>query len=161
MLGAIALLLCLGTGTIGGVFFAFSTFVMRALHELPPHQGAAAMQRINVVVINPIFLGVFMGTTALGIACAVLAFLPWQAPRSPLLLAAAFLYVVGTFFVTMAFNGPMNNRLARLDPSAPEAAAYWPIYVRDWSRWNHVRTAAAPLAAACSGGALIDLGRTA
>jgi len=31
----IAILVCIGAGTIGGVFFAFSSFVMKALAALP------------------------------------------------------------------------------------------------------------------------------
>ena len=46
----------LGCGLIGGAFFAFSTFVMKALARLPTPQGIAAMQSINVVVITPLFL---------------------------------------------------------------------------------------------------------
>jgi uncharacterized membrane protein len=33
---------------VGGIFFAFSAFVMKALDRLPPAQGIAAMQSINV-----------------------------------------------------------------------------------------------------------------
>jgi uncharacterized membrane protein len=54
----------------------------------------------------------------------------------------------------MAFNVPRNNRLARLDSQSSEAASFWPIYVREWSTWNHVRTAAAIATAACSAVAL-------
>lgn len=64
MFTALTLLGCLGAATVGGVFFAFSSFVMKALAQLPPAQGLAAMQRINVVVLNPAFLGVFLGTAA-------------------------------------------------------------------------------------------------
>lgn len=77
-------------------------------------------------------------------------------PRSLLLLAAGLLYVVGTFLVTMAFNVPRNERLARLNAESPEATAYWPVYVREWSVWNHVRTAAAIASAACSAAALMS-----
>jgi uncharacterized membrane protein len=47
----------LGCGLTAGVFFAFSVFVMEALASLPPAQGIAAMQSINVTVLNPWFLG--------------------------------------------------------------------------------------------------------
>jgi len=33
---------------IGGVFFAFSTFVMKALVRVPAVPGIAAMQSINI-----------------------------------------------------------------------------------------------------------------
>ncbi|MES2951982.1 MAG: anthrone oxygenase family protein [Pseudomonadota bacterium] len=154
MLTNLALFLCIGAGTIGGVFFAFSSFVMKALAQLPASQGIAAMQRINVVVLNPMFLGVFIGTALLALTCVVLSFLPWSAPRSPLLLASGLLYVVGSFLVAVAFNVPRNDRLAGFDAQSPEAAAYWPTYVLEWTRWNHVRTAASIASAACVAGAL-------
>ena len=45
-------LAAIGSGLIAGVFFAFSTFVMRALGRRPPTEGMAAMQAINVAVIR-------------------------------------------------------------------------------------------------------------
>jgi len=138
------------------VFFAFSAFVMKALAQLPASRGVAAMQRINVVVLNPLFLGVFMGTALLAAGCVIASFFPWSAPRSPLLLAGGLLYLAGSFFVTMAFNVPRNERLARLDAESSEAAVYWPIYVREWSNWNHLRAAASVASAACSAAALVS-----
>ena len=154
MLTALALLVCIGAGIVGGVFFAFSNFVMKSLAQLPASQGIAAMQRINVVVVNPLFLGVFMGTAVLAAACAVAGFFPWNAPRSLFLLAAGVIYVVGSFLVTVAFNVPRNERLARMGSESAEAAAYWPAYVREWVQWNHVRTAASLASAACAAAAL-------
>ncbi|WP_382322926.1 DUF1772 domain-containing protein [Hydrogenophaga sp. UC242_50] len=142
----LALLTALGAATVGGVFYGFSTFVMKALAQLPAAQGVAAMQRINIVVINPWFMGAFMGTLLLSIACVVVAVMAGSAA----LLAGGLLYALGTFGVTMAFNVPRNNRLARLEAASSDAAAYWPTYVREWTRWNHVRTAAALVAAACA-----------
>ena len=89
------------------------------------------MQRVNVVVLNPLFLGVFVGTAALGVASVVASLSSWSTPRSLLLLAAALFGSLGSFLVTMVCNVPMNNRLARLDPASTEAAAYWPVYVRE------------------------------
>ena len=70
--GVIALL---GSALIGGVFFAFSSFVMKALARAPSSEGIAAMQSINVVVINPSFLSVFLGTALLSLGVVVLALL--------------------------------------------------------------------------------------
>lgn len=154
MLTIVLLLMCVGAGTIGGVFFAFSAFVMRALAQLPASQGVAAMQRINIMVMNPLFLGFFFGTAVLGVGCAVAAFLPWDARRSLWLLAAGLLYVAGTFLVTIAFNVPRNEHLARVDAESPEAAEYWPVYVREWSNWNHLRTVGSLAALGCAVAAL-------
>ncbi len=58
----LVILCALGSGTIGGVFFAFSNFVMPALARIAPAEGIHAMQAINVTVLNRLFLGTFMGT---------------------------------------------------------------------------------------------------
>ena len=61
---ALKLLAALGCGLMAGVFFAFSAFVMNALARLPAAAGIAAMQSINITVINPLFMTVFLGTAA-------------------------------------------------------------------------------------------------
>lgn len=155
MLTSLPLLVCLGAGLVGGVFLAFSSFVMKALGELPTEQGVAAMQRINVVVLNPLFLGVFVGTAVLALVCIVAGFFPWGTARSAWLLGAGLIYLIGSFGVTAACNVPRNERLARLDALSAEARAYWPLYLREWLFWNHVRTLACVVSAACAAIALI------
>jgi len=143
---AMALLAAIGSGLIGGVFYAFSTFVMKALSRRPAAEGMAAMQAINVAVINPLFLGVFLGTAGVCILAAVLAVVRWQAAVSGYALVGAAMYVFGTFGVTMVYNVPLNNALAAADPTDPGSAALWTSYLRRWTMWNHVRTAAATAA---------------
>jgi uncharacterized membrane protein len=133
----------LGCGLMAGVFFAFSTFVMNALARIQPAQGIAAMQSINVAVINPLFMLVFLGTALTCLVLAASAVLRWSQPGAGLLLAGALLYLLGTFLVTVAFNVPLNDALAKIDPAAPESARVWSDYVSRWTVWNHVRTAAA------------------
>ena len=106
------------------------------------------MQSINIVVINPVFLGVFLGTALASAVLAVTGLVSWSEPGAIWLLAGGLLYLAGTFAVTMAFDVPRNNVLAGLDPDGAEAAASWVRYVREWTAWNHVRTAAAVAAAA-------------
>lgn len=80
LIRVLTLVPALGCGLIAGAFFAFSTFVMRALAQLPPSQGIAAMQSINIVVINPMFMAVFLGTAAACLALAVSSFFRWSKP---------------------------------------------------------------------------------
>jgi uncharacterized membrane protein len=77
----------------------------------------------------------------------------WRDPGSGWLLSAAILYVIGCFGVTMRYNVPRNNRLASIEAGSHDAVVYWQ-YVREWTRWNHVRTCASLAAAACAGAAL-------
>lgn len=67
----LTLLAIIGTGLIAGTFFVFSVAIMPAFRRLPGAEGLAAMQSINVVIQNPIFLGVFMGTALISLALAV------------------------------------------------------------------------------------------
>src|SRR5438046_1052272 len=106
----------LGCGLIAGVFFAFSTFVMPALARLHPAQGIAAMQSINVTVINPLFMLAFMGTALACLALGISAVLKWQHPGMTYVLAGSVLYFVGTFLVTIVCNVPLNDALAAADP---------------------------------------------
>jgi uncharacterized membrane protein len=143
----------LGSALVAGMFYAFSSFVMRALARLAPAEAVAAMNSINVVVITPSFMLVFVGTALLCVALSATSLLSWGQPGSGLMLAAALLYGVGTFGLTIAVNQPMNLRLGSMQPS--EASAYWPLYLRSWTMWNHARTAAALLAAALWVAALV------
>src|SRR6476620_11118597 len=90
----------LGCGLIAGVFFAFSVFVMKALAALPPASGIAAMQSINVVVLNPWFLGVFLGTAGTSILLGILAVLRWHKAAASYVLVGAAFYLLGTVLVT-------------------------------------------------------------
>lgn len=144
----VTLIAALGSGLIAGVFFAFSTFVMKALARLAPAEGIAAMQSINVVVLNPWFLGAFFGTALASAAAIVAGLMAWRENGSTLLVAGGVLYLVGTIGVTMVCNVPLNEQLARIAGTDASAAAAWARYVPSWTTWNHVRTVAALAAAA-------------
>jgi uncharacterized membrane protein len=137
----------LGTGLMAGVFCAFSVFVMRGLAALPPAQGVAAMKSINVAAVRPPFMTVFGGAAVLSAMIAVVTFVVWPGDGTVELLLGSALYLFGSFGLTVVANVPRNERLARLTPGAPEAAVYWPVYVREWTFWNHVRTAASAASA--------------
>jgi uncharacterized membrane protein len=130
----------LGCGLIAGVFFAFSVFVMKALSRLPSSQAIAAMQAINLAVINPIFMLVFLGTAVLSLLVIITALLNWQVAGAAYLVSGGSLYLLGSFLVTLMFNVPRNNALARLNPSDPKSASVWSGYLVSWTRWNHLRT---------------------
>ena len=138
----------LGCGLNGGVFFAFSSFVMPALARLPTPQGIAAMNSINVFAVTPVFMTALFGTAAACLLLAVWTLLTWQRPGGAYLLTGAALYLVGTILVTIVFNVPRNNALAAVNPSSADDGRLWRDYVATWTAWNHVRTAAALIAAA-------------
>ncbi|MDN5930170.1 MAG: DUF1772 domain-containing protein [Pseudonocardia sp.] len=130
----------LGCGLTGGVFFAFSSFVMPALERLPAAAGIAAMQSINLRAVTPVFMTALFGCAA---ACAVLVVRVLIAPGgdSPgLVITAGAVYLAGVVGVTGARNVPLNKRLATVEPRDEGGTALWEDYLTRWSAWNHVRT---------------------
>jgi uncharacterized membrane protein len=148
MLDTVTLTAALGAAIIGGVFFAFSNFIMPGLARLTAAHGAGAMQAINVAVLNRWFLGVLLGVGGLCLVIAVAAALDRHAPGAGLRFAGAALYLVGTVGVTIACNVPRNEALQVVAPHGADIVALWDTYVREWTAWNTVRTAAAIAAAA-------------
>ncbi|WP_181166604.1 DUF1772 domain-containing protein [Mesorhizobium sp. B2-5-4] len=148
LLPILTFIAALGAGVVGGVFFAFSNFVMPAFARLPAAGGIAAMNSINVTVITPMFMTALFGT---GLVCIVLiagALIGWNQPGSFWLLAGALIYLVGNPIVTMVFNVPLNDALATVDPASSNGAAVWTSFLRNWVMWNHVRTVTAIVAMA-------------
>ncbi|MFT3917601.1 MAG: DUF1772 domain-containing protein [Anaeromyxobacteraceae bacterium] len=144
----------LGCALMGGVFLAFSLFVMRGLEALRPEDGAAAMRAINAAALRPPFMALFFGT-ALACAGVVALGLFGHGPhRGPLAIAGALVYLAGGLGVTALRSVPMNERLAATPPGTAEAAALWTRFLALWTLWNHVRAVAAALAAVLLGLAL-------
>jgi uncharacterized membrane protein len=131
----------LSTGLVAGVFFAFSSFVMNGLNDLPPEQGIAAMNAINKTAPTPVFMLALMGAGALCLVLAIYGFVNLGDRSSIYLIAGAALYLVAAIGLTGGYHVPLNNDLMALDPHAAGAAAQWRDYVHDWTLWNHIRAA--------------------
>lgn len=136
---ALTLFAVLGSGSAGGVFFAFSSFIMKALARIPSETGIAAFQSINVSVINLSFAVQLFGTSIVCIALGTWAVLHWQAAGSRYLLAGSLLYLA-SMGTTFGFNVPLNDALANMHPADASAARYWEFFIPRWTFWNHVRT---------------------
>jgi len=112
------------SGLLAGLYFAYAVSVMPALKAMDDTTFVTVMNRINVVIVNPLFLTVFLGAPA---ACVALLF--WE--QDALTIATAVLGVV-TLLVTVVFNIPLNNALA--------AGGSRDGFERPWVLWNAVRT---------------------
>jgi uncharacterized membrane protein len=149
------------TGALqAGLYYAFSCAVLPGLDRGDPRTLVAAMQQINVAIINPWFLGTFLGAPLLAALAAVLS----RGASRPVLAWAALGagFAAATFVITVTLNVPLNDALdaagnpARIsDPAAVSAA-----FARAWERWNAVRAVSSTLGVACLGWALVEHGRT-
>lgn len=136
-----------GAGVGAGVFFAFSTFVMRALGTLPAAQGAAAMQAVNRAAPHPLFMLALFGTAVTGVVAGAAGLRDTAAPGAGWAIAGAALYLVPVV-LTIVYHVPYNNQLNALDAAAPATADFWNTYLSRWTALNHVRCLGAVAAAA-------------
>ena len=137
----------LGCAVVGGIFFAFSNFIMKALARLPAAEGIVAMQSINVVVLNKWFLGVFTGTALVSLLLAGYAITNWSTPSAPWLLGGSVAYVVGSWLLTIAGNVPLNKQLAETSPLDAGSAETWQHYLDRWTTLNSQRALGSVVAA--------------
>jgi uncharacterized membrane protein len=148
ILFALTLLAAVGSGLNGGVFFAFSTFVMQGLARLRPSEGAAAMQAINITAVTPPFMTALFGTGLLSLVLLVWGFVDLDESYAGYLIAAGAIYIVGEIVLTGGYHVPRNNALAAVDPASAEGERVWRTYLREWTAMNHVRTVAGLASAA-------------
>ena len=73
---------------------------MQALAQLPPSQGIAAMQGINVAIVNPLFLVVFVGTAVGCVLVVITSLLQPKQPGAIYAMAGAVIYLIGSLAVT-------------------------------------------------------------
>ncbi|WP_109259208.1 anthrone oxygenase family protein [Hyphobacterium indicum] len=139
--------LALWSAIVGGVFSAFSEFIMAGLLRAEPNAGIQAMQQINKTVIRTQFVAGILLIPVLSILFAVYGASAVEGPALAALFLAPTIYIPSVFLMTLFGNVPMNNRLDSLDPASPEAAAYWQVYGRRWTRLNHIRSLGSVLTA--------------
>ncbi len=132
--------LALWSAVIGGVFSAFSEFIMAGLRRAKPSAGIQAMQEINKTVIRTQFVAGILLIPVLSVAVAILGANALEGTARMAFYLAPVVFIPTVFLMTIMGNVPMNNRLDSLDPASAEAAAYWKLYGRRWTRLNHVRS---------------------
>ncbi len=134
---------------LGGVFLAFSDFIMRSLARTSGAGGAEAMQIINREVFRWIFMVLFLGMAPVSLLIALFGGFSIGQASGTLMAAAGLVYLVGCFGVTIFFNVPMNEALAGMEVSVESTQGYWTeTYLPKWTFWNSVRTAACITSAA-------------
>lgn len=144
---AAAFVACLLAGGVFGFFYAWSVTVMRGLTAGDPVSAIVSMNAVNATIMTGWFAVLFFGAPLASAVAAVLAWLGGNGAAALWMAAAALLYLVGCFAVTVVVNVPMNDALAQVDARAvADAGAAWRGYAGPWTTWNHLRTAACGLA---------------
>ncbi|WP_024799765.1 DUF1772 domain-containing protein [Nocardia sp. BMG51109] len=126
----------ISTGLLAGVFYAYASSVMPALRQVDDRTFVAVMNRINVVIVNPVFMFSFLGSVAF---TALAAALHLRADQRTVLwwILAALVLNVTSLLITAGGNIPLNNRLA--DTAGGDLAALRRQFEGAWVRLNILR----------------------
>jgi uncharacterized membrane protein len=147
--GPSLLLAAIASGLQAGLYYGFAVGVMPGLARGDARTFVAAMQQINVAIVNPWFLLTFLGAPALaGLAAAL------HLGRGPVLgwAIAGFVLALATVVITAAFNIPLNNALDAAGSGDPAAART--AFESGWVIWNAVRALTSTAALGCLAWAL-------
>lgn len=91
-----------GSGIIGGVFFAFSVVVMPALRHAPTPVGVRSMQAINRAAVHPPLMIALFGTAIVCVGLIVWAIRSWIRTVRPLRMRGSSSYRRGPRGITCA-----------------------------------------------------------
>ena len=125
-------------GFLGGVYFAFSFFVMQSLNEIDHKEAIKAMSSINLVILKSPFMILFSFSSFIALALFLKSIFACEILSSR--GSASLVFLIGMFLCTAIKNVPLNDKLASFNDSlSPEIE--WNYYYKNWIMWNHVRTA--------------------
>ena len=125
-------------GFLGGVYFAFSFFVMQSLNEIDHKEAIKAMSSINLVILKSPFMILFFFSSFIALALFLKSIFACEILSSR--GSASLVFLIGMFLCTAMKNVPLNDKLASFNDSlSPEIE--WNYYYKNWTMWNHVRTA--------------------
>lgn len=148
-------------GLVAGLLGAFAVAIMPALRGATDRTFVETMQRINVSILNPIFLSAFMGGLLLSAAAVVLHWVDDDRRDAvPWIVAGLVLYVV-VVAITSRVNVPLNEQLdAAGDPDRiADLGAVRRHFEDRWVTWNIVRSVVNVAAFCCLSIGLLVAGR--
>ncbi len=132
-----------------GVFFTYSNSVVPGLDQVDAEQAVAAMRRINVVIVNPLFLLSFIGPVVTGAVTGFLLLGLDEGTSALLFFASAVVYLFGGIVLTGTVNIPLNNALE--NSTSTDWAQRWADFSPRWKKSNHARALLAMVALALAG----------
>ena len=128
-------------GFIGGVYFAFSFFVMHSLKKINHLEAIRIMNSINSVILKSPFMFLFFFSSFIAVILFLKNLILFEIIYNQVL--SSLIFLGGMFLCTATKNVPLNKKLANFSftdaTSDPEIE--WNYYYKNWTKWNHIRTA--------------------
>lgn len=128
----------ISAGMLAGIYFIFSNTVIPALANIATNSASNVMQLINHIILNPLFLFLFMGSALASLVIVLLTIFRLEHSNYHIGFYASLL-VIASFVSTLIFNVPLNNLLDINDIHTDVTNETWSYYLDNWVVWNHVR----------------------
>jgi uncharacterized membrane protein len=132
-------------GLISGLLFSFACSVNLGLKSLGDIEYIKAMQSINTAIQNPYFLISFTSLLLVLPISTYLHFRPETDTSFYYMLAATLIYFIGVFGITMYYNVPLNEQLAKfnsLTRTTIEISSIRQSFEKNWNYYHIIRTIA-------------------
>ena len=128
-------------GFIGGVYFAFSFFVMQSLNKVSHSEAIRTMNSINLVILKSPFMFLFFFSSFIALIIFLENLFLYKLISNEGL--ASIVFLIGMLLCTATKNVPLNNKLAdfEFNKSSCNPEIEWNCYYNNWVKWNHIRTA--------------------
>lgn len=136
-----------------GLFYAYSCSVNPGLGRLNDTAYLQAMQSINRAILNPVFFLTFLGTVVLLPLAVWCTWRPHPGTATWCFLAAAILYIIGVFGVTIGGNVPLNDALDKFNIASATSETITQqrlAFETAWNRFHSIRSIASVFSAAAA-----------
>jgi uncharacterized membrane protein len=125
------------TGLMAGIFFTWSNAVKPGIGKLNDIDYLSALQSMNRVILNSLFLIVFIGTIISVALVPVFHFHFYPKNIFWLLILIVIIYLVGVFSVTVFGNIPLNEILDKRNLSVMNPNDLSLLRDSIENRWNN------------------------
>lgn len=136
------------SGLVAGLLYSYACSVNGGLKALQDSEYLKAMQSINRAILNPFFFISFIGILFIYPLALYRLYANSTDNSFYILLAAAIIYIVGVFGITMFGNVPLNNQLDKfsfMNVSENQVRSMRLIFEKPWNNYHLVRTIASVL----------------
>lgn len=131
------------TALIAGLYYGWAVSVIPGIAKLSDGDYLRSMQSMNRAILNPWFFASFMGTGLVLVITCFYSYSHFSSTSFYFFLAAALLYIIGSFGLTLACNVPLNEKLDAYNLSSASEAELKQmrqVFEMPWNKYHLVRT---------------------
>ena len=124
-------------GFIGGVYFAFSFFVMHLFKKINHLEAIRIMNSINSIILKSSFIFLFFFSSFIAVILFLKNLISFKTIYNQVL--SSLIFLGGMLLCAATKNVPLNKRLANVNDTTSDPKIEWDYYFKNWIKWTHIR----------------------